>query len=141
MPDDLFSQFKTPTRKKTKKKNGFEAAGSLFDKFKLKDKGGYITQEFQDFGYRLAMDLGDLKRVGLYMRMAKMEKRGILERALTFVSDSNARSKSRLFMWKVKQLKIEKGQAEGSKQDKKTTNNSGKNKIKLSKSKTEKGLF
>ncbi|MBT4124083.1 MAG: hypothetical protein HN981_02805 [Candidatus Pacebacteria bacterium] len=134
MSNDLFSQFKPKTRKKTKKKVGFEAAGTLFDKFKLKDKGGYITQEFQDFGYRLAIELDDLKRVGLYMRMAKLEKRAILERALSFISDSNARSKSRLFMWKVKQLKLEKEQGEVDNKKKKTSKSNGNKGI-------EKGLF
>jgi len=42
------------------------------------------------------------------MRLAKRENRGILEQALSFVSDANAKNKARLFMWKVKQIKEEK---------------------------------
>lgn len=91
------------------KKKGFNTLGTLLDQFELEDKGGYITQEFQDFGYRLAVSLNDLKHKSLYIKMAKTIDRNILERALSFVSDaSSARSKAKLFMWKVKQLKNEK---------------------------------
>lgn len=84
------------------------ALGSLFSQYQLEDKGGYITQEFQDFGYRLAVELDDMKHKSLYIKMAKEVDRSILERSLSFVSDANAKSKARLFMWKVKQLKQEK---------------------------------
>ena len=40
------------------------------------------------------------------MRMCKNYPRGLLEEARSFVADSNARSKSKLFMWKVKELKV-----------------------------------
>ena len=92
--------------KKTKK--GFQKIADLFSNYHLEDKGGYISQEFQDFGYRLAVGLKDLQHKSLYIKMAKNNDRSILERALSFVSDaSNARSRARLFMWKVKQLKEE----------------------------------
>lgn len=88
------------------KKPQFQTLGSLFDGIELKNDGKYITQEFQDFGYRLALELDDLKHKSLYIKMAKVTNRGILEAALSFVSDAdNAKSKARLFMWKVKELK------------------------------------
>jgi hypothetical protein len=90
-----------------KKDSKFESLQSLFSSYQLEDKGGYITQEFQDYGYRLAVELDDLAHKSLYIKMAKSVDRGILERALSFVSDANAKSKARLFMWKVKQLKLE----------------------------------
>lgn len=90
-----------------KKSSGFQSVQSLFSQYHLDDKGGYITKEFQDFGYRLAMELDDPKHKSLYIKMAKDIDRGILNRALTFVSDSHALSKAKLFMWKVKQLKEE----------------------------------
>lgn len=91
---------------KRPKKDQFAQLGDLFSDYKLEDKGGYITQEFQDFGYRLAHELGDLKHKSLYIKMAKEVDRGILERALSFVADAaGAKSKARLFMWKVKQLR------------------------------------
>ena len=92
-----------------KTKKGFKNIGSLLNKYTLKDKGGFITKEFQDYGYRLAVTLNDMKHKSLYIRMAKTIDRGILERALSFVSDAQtAKSKARLFMWKVKKLKEEK---------------------------------
>jgi hypothetical protein len=93
--------------KKRVKGEGLTAIGSLLDKYQLEDKGGHITQEFQDFGYRLAMELNDEAHKSLYMRLAKVTDRIILEKALSFVKDANARSPARLFMWKVKQLKEE----------------------------------
>lgn len=84
----------------------FSTLQDLFSDFKLEDKGGYITQEFQDFGYRLAMQLDDMKHKSLYMRMAKEVDRGLLETALSYVSDAQARSKARLFMWKLKSLGV-----------------------------------
>ncbi len=89
-----------------KKKAGFQPLGSLFDNYQLEDRGGYITREFQDFGYRLAAELDDLKHKSLYIKLAKTTNRSILEAARTFVMDAeHARSKAKLFMWKVKQLK------------------------------------
>jgi hypothetical protein len=91
----------------TTKPNAFTSTQSLMSKYQLQDAGGYITREFQDFGYRLAMELNDPSHKSLYIKMAKTTDRSILERALSFVSDSQANSKARLFMWKVKMLKTE----------------------------------
>lgn len=97
------------TKDKRTKNDNFVLAGSLFEAYHIEDKGGYISQEFQDFGYRLAIALGDLKHKSLYIKMAKEVKREILEKALSFVADAdNAKSKPRLFMWKVKELKNKK---------------------------------
>jgi len=93
--------------KKAGKPVGFQSAKSLFTGYQLEDKGGYITREFQDYGYRLAVELNDLAHKSLYIKMAKDVDRAILEKALSFVADSQAKSKARLFMWKVKQLKEE----------------------------------
>ena len=66
----------------------------------------YVTREFQDYGYRLAVKLNDLKHKALYIKLAKSEDRLILEKAATFAADyPNAKSKGRVFMWKVKELK------------------------------------
>ncbi len=88
---------------------GIQSLGDLFANYQLDDKGGFITQEFQDFGYRLAVELEDLKHKSLYIKMSKEVDRMLLERALSFVKDAaSAKSKAKLFMWKVKQLKQEK---------------------------------
>jgi hypothetical protein len=95
---------------------GFQTTASLLKKYQLKDKSQYVSQEFQDFGYRLAVALDDLPHKSLYIRMAKKIERGILESALSFVSDSNARNKAKLFMWKVKKLQeVVNGQREAKK--------------------------
>ena len=76
-----------------------------FDRFQDK----YISREFQDFGYRLAKELGDLKHKSLYMKLAKEIPRGLLEEARNFVKDAdNVKNRGRLFMWKLGQLKKEK---------------------------------
>jgi len=68
------------------------------------DKNKYISREFQDYGVRLAQDLGDLKHKSLYIKLAKTVERKILEQCKRFVIDSKADSKGALFMWKMKQL-------------------------------------
>lgn len=88
------------------KKSTFAPIADLFSKYMPNEDKGYISQEFQDFGYRLAVELNDLKHKSLYIKLAKEVDRSILERARTFVIDAdNAKSKARLFMWKVKQLR------------------------------------
>ena len=69
----------------------------------LEDK--YVSREFQTFGIHLANKLGDERRKGLYMKLAKTVPRAILEEALRFVIDANARNRAALFMWKLKELK------------------------------------
>lgn len=71
-----------------------------------KDKPGYIKHEFQDYGYRLAQDLNDLKYKSFYIKLAKEEKREALERARIFAVDYyGAKSKAKVFMWKLKEEK------------------------------------
>lgn len=71
----------------------------------LEDK--YISREFQAYGIYLSEELGDYKHKSLYIRLAKTIPRAILEKALSFVKDSRARSKARLFMWKLKEIRKE----------------------------------
>ena len=75
----------------------------VLEKFNpLEDK--YISREFQTFGVYLAEKLQDSSHKSLYMKLAKTLPRPVLEKALRFVVDSNARRKGALFMWKLKQL-------------------------------------
>lgn len=69
----------------------------------LEDK--YISREFQAYGIYLAEALSDYRHSGLYIRLAKTLPRALLEKALNFVKNTNARSKSKLFMWKLGRLK------------------------------------
>ena len=65
----------------------------------------YVSRDFQAFGIYLAEELDDYKHRSLYIKLAKTVHRSILEKALSFVSDSNANNKGALFMWKLKQLR------------------------------------
>ena len=72
------------------------------------DEDKYISYEFQKYGYELAEQLGDLKNKSLYIKLAKITPRGLLEAAKNFVKDAyNVKSRPRLFMWRLKQLKNE----------------------------------
>lgn len=81
-----------------------DSIGTVLSQFNpLEDK--YISREFQSYGIYLAEALGDYKHKSLYIRLAKTVPRAILEKALTFVKDANAKSKPKLFMWKMGKLK------------------------------------
>lgn len=65
----------------------------------------YVTTEYQDYGYRLAAKLGDLKHKALYIKLAKEKPRALLETAFSFAIDyPAAKNKGRIFMWKLKDL-------------------------------------
>jgi len=83
--------------------------GSLLQNNKQRDKildsHKYVTKEYQDYGYRLALKLDDLSHKALYIKLAKEKQRYLLERAFSFAIDyPNAKNKGRIFMWKLKEL-------------------------------------
>jgi len=81
-----------------------QAIGDILKKFNpVEDK--YISREFQSYGIYLAEELEDYKHKAIYIRLAKTVPRAILEKALSFVKDANARNKARLFMWKMGKIK------------------------------------
>lgn len=83
-----------------------QKVSQILDKFNpVQDK--YISREFQSFGIHLAEELDDYKHRSLYIKLAKTVHRSILEKALSFCIDSNAKNKGALFMWKLKQIKEE----------------------------------
>ena len=78
--------------------------GTILEKYDPKiDK--HISREFQAYGIKLAEDFDDYKHRGLYIKLAKTHSRALLEKAYSFVIDSNAKNKGALFMWKLKELK------------------------------------
>ena len=82
-----------------------QKVGDILKKFDS-DKDKYISQEFQKYGYDLAQELGDPKNVSLYIKLAKITPRGILETARNFIKDAyRVQSRPKLFMWKLQQLK------------------------------------
>lgn len=83
-----------------------QSVGKILKNFNpVQDK--YISRDFQAYGIYLAEELDDYKHRSLYIKLAKTVHRSILEKALSFVSDSNANNKGALFMWKLKQLKTQ----------------------------------
>ena len=75
----------------------------------LEKRRKYVKNEFQAYGLQLAEELDDWKHKSLYLRLAKNTPRETLDKALYFVKDQNRgtiKSKGRLFMWKLKQLKL-----------------------------------
>ena len=86
---------------------GFNPLSKILDKYQLdEDKQRRISREWQDYAYRLALELDDKAHTSLYMRLCKNTPRPILEEARGFVKGAtNAKNKGRLFMWKVKELK------------------------------------
>jgi len=72
------------------------------------DKQRRISREWQDYAYRLALELEDLEHKAIYMRLAKNEDRSLLEEVRIFVRGANAKNKGGLFMWKLKQLREDK---------------------------------
>jgi hypothetical protein len=81
-----------------------QSIGQILLKFNpVEDK--YISREFQSYGIYLSETLGDYKHKALYIRLAKTVPRAVLEKALSFVKDSKANSKAKLFMWKMKKLR------------------------------------
>ncbi len=65
-----------------------------------------ISTEFQLYGVYLGEQLEDTKHYSLYIKLAKTYSRGLLDEALTYTrAYKNPKSKPKLFMWKLKQLK------------------------------------
>lgn len=79
---------------------------NALDKFKDQKRQTNSSTEHQIYGVYLGDTLGDTKHYSLYIKLAKTYPRKILEDALSYVKDyPNAKSKGKLFMWKIKQLK------------------------------------
>lgn len=73
---------------------------------KFKERPKNLTKEFQTYGVYLAESLDDTKHYSLYMKLAKEINRNILEEALSFAKGYySAKSKAKIFMWRLKQLK------------------------------------
>ncbi len=73
---------------------------------KFKDRPKNISREFQMYGVYLAESLDDTKHYSLYIKLAKVVNRKILEEALNFTKGyTAAKSRARVFMWKLKELR------------------------------------
>jgi hypothetical protein len=86
----------------------FSKVSDVIEKYEIQEDK-YISREFQQYGYDLAVELGDLKHRALYIKIAKTTPRILIENARSFVKDANnVKSRGRLFMWKLKELKTKK---------------------------------
>jgi predicted RecB family nuclease len=86
----------------------FDSSEYVTSKYISGKKKGYVTKEYQSYGAWLAHELNDEKRISMYIKWAKEKPRSLLESAYRFTADyPNAKDKSRLFMWKVKELENE----------------------------------
>lgn len=80
----------------------------LFSMTAYEKRKKYVTKQFQAYGLQLAEELDDWANRTLYIKLAKTTDPKLLEQARLFVRDQlprTIRSKARLFMWKLKQLK------------------------------------
>lgn len=94
------------TKESIGEKKSFASVAELLGNHPIKENNKYISQEFQAFGCYMATILEDQAYTSLYIKLAKTYPRALLEQALAFVSDAeSARSKAKLFMWKLNQLK------------------------------------
>ena len=87
-------------------KPGFSSMTNILDKYELDEtKQKRISREWQDYAYRLAVALDDTAHTPIYMRVVRDTPRELVERAKSFVMDAGARSKGKMFMWKLRQIK------------------------------------
>lgn len=78
----------------------------ILDESKFPDRPKNLYKEFQQYGVFLAESLEDTKHYSLYIKLAKDIKRAILEEALAYTKGyTKAKSKARVFMWRLAQLK------------------------------------
>jgi hypothetical protein len=77
------------------------------ERFSRMDVNRYVSTPEQLLALKLAKQLGDEKHKALYLRLCKYVQTRLIEEALSFVSDAQARDKGKLFLWKVKQLRQE----------------------------------
>lgn len=85
-----------------------KSISKIINETKHKDRPKNISTEFQMYGVYLAESLGDTKRYSMYIKLAKEVDRHLLDEALTYTKGYiNARSKGRIFMWRLAQLKKE----------------------------------
>lgn len=97
---------------------GSSSLKDLLARLDLAQRRKYIKREYQAYGLQLASELNDWPHRALYIRLAKRMPRRLLEKARLFVRDQTphqVRSRARLFMWKLKQLREENGSKESEK--------------------------
>ncbi|MCL4366383.1 hypothetical protein M1437_04105 [Patescibacteria group bacterium] len=83
-----------------------KSINKIIGETKFKNRPKNLSKEFQVYGVYLAENLQDTKHYSLYIKLAKELDRKILEEALNFTKGyTSAKSKAKVFMWKLQQLK------------------------------------
>ncbi|MCL5784503.1 MAG: hypothetical protein M1142_04090 [Patescibacteria group bacterium] len=83
--------------------------GQIIDETAHPQRPKNLSKEFQVYGVYLAETLEDTKHYSLYIKLAKKYERYILEEALSYTkSYTRAKSKAKVFMWRLSQLNKEK---------------------------------
>lgn len=84
--------------------------GQIIQEIKNPNRPKNLHKEFQVYGVYLAESLDDTAHYSLYIKLAKVYSRALLEEALTYTKGYySAKSKARVFMWRLQQLKKEVG--------------------------------
>ncbi len=80
--------------------------GTIIAEQKNPDRPKNLSTEFQVYGVYLAESLSDIKHYSLYIKLAKEYERSLLDEALTYTKAyTTAKSKAKIFMWRLSQLK------------------------------------
>jgi hypothetical protein len=88
-----------------------ESLSEILKRYRSKDPNEAIVYEYQEFGYRMVQSLNDDAHLSLYIKLARDKDRNLMEKALSFIRDANAKFPARLFMWKLKQLEMQNGKS------------------------------
>ncbi len=87
----------------------------LTEKARNNPKARYNRHEYQAYGNMLAEELKDEEHRSLYIKFAKTVNRGLLDAARDFIKGTGklkSGSKARLFMWKLKELRLKQKEKE-----------------------------
>lgn len=83
-----------------------KSIGQIIGEQKHPDRPKNLSKEFQVYGVYLAESLDDTKHYSLYIKLAKQYERSLLDEALTYTKGyTKAKSKARVFMWRLQQLR------------------------------------
>lgn len=80
--------------------------GQIIEEIKNPNRPKNLSREFQVYGVYMAEELDDTAHYSLYIKLAKDYPRAMLDEALTYTKGyTKAKSKGRVFMWRLQQLK------------------------------------
>ncbi len=83
-----------------------KSLSNILGETKFKERPKNLSREFQVYGVYLAESLDDTKHYSLYIKLAKNYSRGLLDEALTYAKGyTAAKSKARVFMWRLAELR------------------------------------